>query len=154
MTLTVREQILANLQTTLEGISVDNGYDNDFSNVQRWLQAGNSYSNTPYIIIEAGEEEYNSAPNPLRSCKMAVYLEVGTVQSSDDTGSTDTLINSLLGDILKSVVVDITRGGIAKETNVLGAVPFEGTQGQPFVGVMVTLEIMYRYLFTDPKQAM
>ena len=111
--MTVRESILENLRTTLEQITEANGYHNDIASVQRWRQSGNSLLNVPCIVINAGPEEKEPVPNPFTTCRFTVYLDVWMRQDQSDPQPTDALLNSLLGDIEKALMVDYTRGGFA-----------------------------------------
>ena len=116
--MTVRESILENLRTTLSGVTTANGYHNDIQSVQRWRQSGNSLFSVPCIVINAGPEEKNPAPNPFMTCRLTVYLDIWTRQDAADMQATDTILNSLLGDIEKVIMQDIARGGFAKDTNI------------------------------------
>ena len=151
--MTIREQILENIKSTLEAIRVANGYANDIASVQRWLQKGNTFRLIPCIIINAGPEEIEQAPNPLVTCKFTVYLDVFVRQEETDTVSTDALLNSLLGDIEKALMVDYTRAGLAENTNIKSNMTFEAVEGQPNAGIVVELEIIYQHLITDPEQS-
>ena len=151
--MTIREQILENIKYTLETIRIANGYNNDIVSVQRWLQKGNTFRLIPCIIINAGPEEIEQTPNPLVTCKFTVYLDVFIRQEETDTISTDALLNSLLGDIEKALMVDYTRGGFAENTNIKSNMTFEAVEGQPNAGIVVELEIIYQHLITDPEQS-
>ena len=151
--MTIREQILENIKYTLETIRIANGYNNDIASVQRWLQKGNTFRLIPCIIINAGPEEIEQTPNPLVTCKFTVYLDVFIRQEETDTISTDALLNSLLGDIEKALMVDYTRGGFAENTNIKSNMTFEAVEGQPNAGIVVELEIIYQHLITDPEQS-
>lgn len=151
--MTVRESILENLKATLEAISIANGYRNDIASVQRWRQSGNSLVLVPCIVINAGPEEKEPSPNPFAACKLTVYLDVWTRQAQDDPQSTDTLLNSLLGDIEKALMADYTRGGFSKDTNIKSNVPFETLEGQPQAGIIIELEIIYQHKQDDPEIA-
>ena len=151
--MTIREQILENIKSTLETIRVANGYANDIASVQRWLQKGNTFRLIPCIIINAGPEEIEQTPNPLVTCKFTVYLDVFVRQEETDTISTDALLNSLLGDIEKALMVDYTRAGLAENTNIKSNMTFEAVEGQPNAGIVVELEIIYQHLITDPEQS-
>ena len=122
--MTIRESILENLRTTLAEITAANGYHNDIASVQRWRQSGNSLLNIPCIVINAGPEEKDPIPNPFTTCRLTVYLDVWMRQDQSDPQPTDTLLNSLLGDIEKALMVDYTRGGFAKDTNIKSNVLF------------------------------
>lgn len=149
--MTVRESILENLRTTLSGVTTANGYHNDIQSVQRWRQSGNSLLNVPCVVINAGPEEKNPAPNPFMTCQLTVYLDIWTRQDAADMRATDTILNSLLGDIEKAIMQDITRGGFAKDTNIKSNVLFETLEGQPHAGVVMELEIIYQHRQDDPE---
>jgi hypothetical protein len=149
--MTVRESILENLRTTLSGVTTASGYHNDIQSVQRWRQSGNSLLNVPCIVINAGPEEKNPAPNPFVTCRLTVYLDIWTRQDSADMQATDTILNSLLGDIEKAIMQDITRGGFGKDTNIKSNVLFETLEGQPQAGMVMELEIIYQHKQDDPE---
>lgn len=148
----VRENILENIKTTLETISIANGYANNIASVQRWKQGGNSKRQIPTLIINAGPEDKEQEPNPLVTCRFLVNIDIWTRHDeATQPGSTDTYLNSLLGDIEKALMVDHTRGGNAQDTNISGNVPFETVEGQPFAGIIINVEILYRHKITDPS---
>lgn len=149
--MTVRESILENLRTTLTGVTVANGYQNDIASVQRWRQSGNSLVAVPCIVINAGPEEKEPVPNPFTTCRFTIYLDVWMRQDVSDLQPTDTLLNSLLGDIEKALMVDYTRGGFAKDTNIKSNVLFETLEGQPQAGIIIELEIIYQHKQNDPE---
>jgi len=149
---TVREKILQNLKTTLEGITVANGYNFDFApeTVQRWSMHGNSLVNLPAVIISCGDEGEQSVPYPFEECALSVYLDCFYVNDEDEAISTDTYLNRLQGDIKKAILADHTRGGHAVDTNVLGTTPFETTEGQHYAGIIIEVEIKYQHQRLDP----
>ena len=151
--MTVRENILENLRTTLAVITTVNGYHNDIQSVQRWRQQGNSLVAVPCIVINAGPEDKVPVPNPFMTCKHTVYLDVWARQDEADPQSTDTILNSLLGDVEKAVMQDVTRGGYAKDTNIKSNTLFETLEGQPYSGVVLELEIIYQHKQGDPEVA-
>jgi len=149
---TVRERILANIKTTLEGITVANGYNFDFTpdTVQRWSMHGNKLVDLPAVVISPGDEEEKSLPNNFEECTFTVFLDIFFVTEEADTVSTDTYLNRLQGDMKKAILEDHTRGGEAIDTDVLGTTPFETTEGQPYAGIIMELGIRYRHLRSDP----
>ncbi|PIV38946.1 MAG: hypothetical protein COS29_05240 [Candidatus Omnitrophica bacterium CG02_land_8_20_14_3_00__42_8] len=149
--MTVRESILENLKITLETVSIANGYHNDIASVQRWRQSGNSLVAVPCIVINAGPEEKEPVPDPFTTCKFTVYLDVWMRQDAADPQATDTLLNSLLGDIEKALMLDYTRSGVAKDTNIKSNVLFETLEGQPQAGIIIELEIIYQHKQNDPE---
>lgn len=150
---TVRENILSNIKTTLETITIANGYANTIASVQRWDKRGNVLRQVPCIVVNAGQEEKQMSPNPLFTCRLSVYLDLWIRQDESDAQPTDTLLSSLLGDIEKALMVDNTRGGYAIETNIKSNVPFETVEGQPHAGLTIELEILYQHKQSDPSVA-
>ena len=149
---TVRERILANIKTTLEGITITNGYNFDFTaeTIQRWSMHGNRLVDLPAVVISPGDEEEKSLPNNFEECVLSVYLDVFFVTEENDAVSTDTYLNRLQGDMKKAILEDHTRGGEAIDKDVLGTTPFETTEGQPYAGIIMELGIRYRHLRSDP----
>ncbi|MDD5450197.1 MAG: hypothetical protein PHO42_06370 [Candidatus Omnitrophica bacterium] len=149
---TVRENIIANLKTTLEAITQANGYNNDIASVQRWMQRGNILKSVPCIVISAGQEDKKPEPNPLMTCRLSVYLELYLRQNETDQTPTDSLINSLLGDIEKALMLDYTRGSFALDTNIRAIMPFETQEGQANAGAVIEIEILYQHQQNNPEE--
>lgn len=150
MSVTIRENIMLNLKTALEDITLAHGYNNTIASVQRWNQRGAVFSAFPTIIINAGPEDKKPEPHPLATCSFKVYIDIWTNQPEDGTKSSDEILNSLLGDVEKALVADITRGGYAVDTNITGNLPFETVQGQPQIGISIEIEIVYQHQISDP----
>ena len=150
----VRENILDNIETTLQGITVANGYNYTFTaeTVQRWKQHGNNFVDVPCIVINAAPEEKAPGPDPYLTCRLTVHIDVWTRQIESDNTPTDKIINKLLADVEKALMADHTRGGSARETNLVGNVPFEAVDGS-HVGIIVDIEIVYQHLRTNPETA-
>jgi hypothetical protein len=149
----VRELILSNLETVLSGITTVGGYENDIASVQRWKQRGNPLKDVPCIIVTAGPEDKKKGPNPLVTARLKVYLELYSRQDETDANATDTILNSILKDIEKALYADVTRGGVAVDTDVQEVVPFGAEVGNGHSGLIIGVEILYRHLATNPAQA-
>jgi len=150
MSTTIREYILENIKTVLAAIVAGETYNNTIASAQRYKSNGNDLINIPCIIITAGPENKDPSPSPLYTCKLTVFIDIWTRQPETDTTSTDTILNSLLGDVEKALMIDITRGGYAIDTNFLSNVPFDTVEGSPHIGITVSVEITYQHLWTDP----
>ena len=151
--MTIRERILANIKTTLDAITIANGYVNTIASVQRWDKRGNALRQVPCIVVNVGQEEKQMSPNPFFTCKLSVYLDLWIRQDESDSQPTDSLLSSLLGDIEKSLMIDNTRGGYAIDTSIKSNVPFETVEGQPHAGLTIELEILYQHKQSDPSVA-
>ncbi len=153
MPTTVREKILANIQSTLQTITTLNGYDNTIVSVQRWDKRGNALKDVPCVIVSSGPEQKDESPHPMFTCHLTVYLDVWIRQDAADTTVTDSILSSLLGDIGKALMVDYTRGGFAKNTVMRNNVPFESVEGQPHAGIIIEIEIVYQHQRNNPSIA-
>ena len=149
---TVRERILQNIKTVLEGVTIANGYNFDFTpaTVQRWSMHGNRMVDMPMVVISPGDEDESSMPNPFEECLLTLYLDIFFVNDENDPVPTDTYLNRLQGDIKKAILQDSTRAGNAVDTDVLGTTLFETTEAQPYAGIIMEVRVRYRHLRTDP----
>lgn len=149
---TVRERILQNIKSTLEAVTIANGYNFDFTpeTVQRWSMHGNRMVDMPMAVISPGDEDETSSPHPFEECVLTVYLDIFFINEENDPVATDTYLNRLQGDIKKAILIDPTCGGDAVDTDILGTTPFETTEAQPYAGIIMELRIRYRHLRSDP----
>lgn len=153
----VREKILKNVETTLETITTDNGYNNTVSAVQRWNHAGNdvqSVTDGPVILILPGQEQKEMQPPTRATCRLmvdlAIFIYHDVIEDADK--STDELMSSILADVEKALMLDASRGGNAMDTNLQGSQPFEIEGGQPYAGIIVDLQLVFRHQLSDPTQ--
>lgn len=153
MALTIRENILEAIKTVLETITTGNGYANTIVSIQRWNKNGNSLLSVPCIVINAGPEKKEPAPDPMTTCKLSVSLDLWIRQKETDTQSTDTILSSFLGDIEKALMADHTLSGNARDITIQNIFPFETVEGQPHSGLIIEMEVHYRHQRTDPTIA-
>jgi len=154
-TVSVRERILENIQTTLAAIAAGATYNNTFASgtVQRFKQRGNQKAVCPCAIITAGPEDKLFGPNEYYTNTLTVGIEVYISQDESDTDDTDTELDTLLDDIIKALMVDITRGGYARETHVKNVTPFITVENQQYAGLIIEVEVLYLHLISDPATA-
>ena len=150
MSKSIRELILENLVSALGGITAGAVYNYTIANVQRWESKGNDYKDVPCIVVNSGPESKDDGPDPQIICKFTVFIEATHRQDDDATESSDTVMSKLLSDIEKAITADITRGGYAENTKILGNIPFETIEGQPAFGIIVNLEIVFKHKNSDP----
>ena len=153
---TVREDIFANIKTSLQAITTGNGFDNTITTVKRYNINDETLGPYPMVIINPGTEtnQEQGKDFSLTHCQMQVILEVWINPQASETTPTDKLLNSLLGDIKKKLKEDITRGGKAIDTRFAEIEPFEQLTGQSEAGYFITIVVEYRHLQTNPKTAL
>jgi len=149
---TVKERILNDIEKAVKGIRRINGFDNNIEVVERWDQRGNDKSVIPCLFIHTGNETKENRPSLVTGCTLTVHLDLWTIHDKAKfPGSTDELLNSFAYDIEKAAMADIQRSGLAERTTVTDIDLFETVEGQPYAGVIATLEIKYKHKTGDPK---
>jgi hypothetical protein len=150
MSTSIRESILEDIKTVLLTITTGNGYTNTIASVERWKQKGNDIKLVPCIVILSGPEAKSPGADPQTDCDFQVILDVWMCQDDTAVTNSDTILSSLLLDIEKALMQDSQRAGYADDTNLISAVPFETVEGQPYFGLLITLEIKYSHNRKDP----
>jgi hypothetical protein len=153
----VREQIMKNMQTALEAITVGNGYANTLNAVERVLQRGQS-SQPPMAYVLEGDDDVSPGPLSGGDSLLSRSLTVGVVlivqQDEDvDARSASEVMNSLIADVQKKVQEDYRRGDLALNTEEMGVSAVQIEEGQPVLSATVGYRILYRHRRLDPTIA-
>lgn len=154
----VRELILKNVKTTLEGVTVANGYTTTVASVQRFLQPGQTLTTVPLVLILEGEDEASDGPLSgaagliSRTLNVALLLmlrqdmETATVSASE-------AMNAFIADVQKVLQVAPRRGEYAIDTKEVSVSPIEAEEGEPDLSCTLVYQILYRHRRTDPTIA-
>lgn len=142
---TKRELILTNLKTALEGITTGNGYSVTVQDVSRTLVHWEKVAEFPDLYIIAGKEKITHLPGHYERCVWAIGI-VGYVKSETEKSE---LVEGLIGDVKKIVVVDGTRGGNATSTLVDEADDVS-IMLSPYGIFEIELSIVYHYEASSP----
>lgn len=151
-----RSAIIADLQTTLAGITIANGYKSNVTTVERVFRdredARAESTAFPWIGFVVGRQ--TNAYEPGRQIKSTLNTEViGHVSASTEEGRTDAVAD-LEDDIIAALGVDTTRGGYAIHTIVDES---ESDESQPDavdssgVAASVILRIRVVYIRTSER---
>lgn len=154
----VRELILKDIVTTLQTVTVANGYGNTLQSVQRFQQGGQVLSETPMVVVMEGEDQV-SAQGPLSGSVGLTTrnLTVNTVLIHRQDDETDArpateVMNSLVADVQKAMLTTFSRGGHAIDTTELGIGELDAEEGQPELVQTIAFRVQYRHRFDDPTQ--
>lgn len=107
-----REEILANIETTLAGITTANGYNFDVKEVSRKFIAFSQTQKFPTLIILAGDERLE----PQTNLEYTAFFEfgiLGYVKAAKDIANEGLLskeLEKLIQDVKKALVMDVHRG--------------------------------------------
>lgn len=153
MSTSVRENILANVKTTLEGINGVDPYNTTVRRVTRSIMAVTDEVVTPTIFFTATDTagpplEGGGSSSGITVWTMRVDV-VGVVERG--FGPSETAAHNLLHDILYAMGQDRQRGNYARNTTpvALSTETQEGA-GEPWAIVRVSFEILYRHDYNAP----
>jgi hypothetical protein len=152
----IRESILANIQTTLRTIAVVGGYNFTVAsaNVRRVVGGIGTVQEYPTLFIVAGEQQIvpeGTAILGKASWFFSVSIE-GWLRADRDTIPTH--IERLAADIHKAMLVDYTRGGYAIDTRPQAwTAPTVTDAEEQRAGIGLTFQVYYRHQWATPFTA-
>ena len=148
---TKADKILDNLVTTLEGITVANGYDQDIGAVSLKYTGLKNVPATdhPAIFILNMGEDLTPETNEEYMSDFNIWLACSFMPSTVD-GDYITEYNRLVGDIKKILLVDIKRGNatFVDSTILKDVTPISDWSNSP-IHFMVRFIVKYHY----PKES-
>lgn len=143
----VKEKILKNLKTTLEGVTTGAGYHVTLNNIGRYLSYINPKVTLPRVEIISGREKREHGMSQIVHSDFEVRVVLYAAQQDGDTTPMDQFLDPYFQDISKVLRLDNTRGGYAFDTEIAEVEPFELEDGQIMIGLIFDLLIKFR---TDP----
>lgn len=152
--------ICANLQVTLQGIRVADGYHHDLSATAVRLDPNRAVEDLiapagprPFAVVDllgvgSGEWEYVESPFGI---ERRIPVTVHWIHDSDPTDDTSRLKTWLEGcaDVERAIAVDVTRGGYAGFTAITRCV-FDSSADGAQVWATISLEVRLRRTFGQP----
>lgn len=151
MTDPIRERILADLTAAASGVTKDAGYALDIRTVSRSRREPYQGHEYPATNIFEGPERKQAGPTGLTTCFLQAVLDI----SVWDATALAVAANRAMASVVKAVLVDRTRGGLAIDTEETGNKMFldETDPTRPIGGFRVELTIEYRHAENDPFSA-
>jgi hypothetical protein len=152
---TVLENIVANIVTTLQGITVDDGFDFDMGGVERFETSGNSLAALPAgpkALVSTMPQRKFSENTRFVEWDLEVWIQHFLVHDKEaDARSTDEVLIEHRSNLYKALMADRFRGGYAQITTVeeMSDFDLEHAEGHD-TGVNVTLGVRFRHLVGDP----
>ena len=145
----IRELIVKNVKTTLEGIKLSAGFNHDIASVQRLRQSGMKKNLVPTIWIAEGDEVVSDeAGDAQKNLTIAVAVITRHDETADSLSSAEFLA-PLRDDVDKALMTDRTRGGNADETSFPSWGEIEVEEGQPELITVGTVNVRYFTSLTD-----
>lgn len=142
------EYIAENIETTIAGITVANGYNYNLSakRPKRIDFISEAWSNYD-VIIQQAQAQAADISHPYKTYIQTFNIVAIVVGSDADTLSIDTQKNAIAADIEKALMADIYRGGYATDTRITDINFITDDEAG---GVQLVLEIEYRTIITNP----
>jgi len=142
----IRERVVQDLVTAIRGVRKASGYEIDIGAVDRARRTKHQQHELPAVNVWEVKEKKESGPAGLVTCYLSLVLEITVL----DLRTQATLCNQAMGAVVKAVLADRTRGGLAVDTEEGGNETFTGETNDPTGGVRVGIEIEYRHKEDDP----
>ncbi len=147
----IRERIVQDVVSTLEGIRVSNGFDLDVQSVLRARLPGVKVQEFPTILVVEQSETKDQPATPggllgkwAASLSVALICWVRHEEMAREA-------NRLLANVEKALMADLTRGGLAVLTNLVSNEMFVTEDIEaPKAGITVVIEVRYRHAEQDP----
>jgi hypothetical protein len=144
----VVELITQNLLAALAEVTAANGYYNTFSVIREATRPEALKDRQAFVSMGSVVRVFPDEGDSYGTVAWKQTFEIGVfVQVSEDFA--DSIDHGLdrekaraFSDVFRTVMVDVTRGGYAYDTNVLKADPRED-------GIVVTVDVTYRTRYND-----
>ena len=145
----VKEDILQNLKTTIEGIAAGGDYYTDVREVSLLEAEPTMVSQYPCAIISPLGTEYDHPGTATMNTITGHYRVRATLLVRTRTNAALS-IERFVRDVQKSILIDITRGGNAIDTYMTSDDVFYPTElDEPVAGADCVILVHYRTLRTD-----
>jgi hypothetical protein len=143
------ELIAQNIKTTLDGVTIANGYSNTLI-VERRKQNGNEPIRDCLAILFQGDPTADeNGPHQRIEWTMPFHVLLCAVLPDTSTTSIDARLNSLRADAEKALVASPNRGGYAIDTTIRDPQTATNKNGD-VQAVLVTAEVKFRTMRSDP----
>lgn len=155
----VREDILAELKTTISTLLVGSGgYTTNLGGrVYRMSLESFDAAAHPFVVVGEPDEVYGAESTftqlnivPVR-CNIPIFLWMHGL--ADGTTLLSTNLSSALADLQKAVFVDRTRGGKAVDTFLVNSTTAVDHADETIGFCGLTIQVLYRFRDTDPTVA-
>ncbi len=146
----VEERIVANVITTLQGITVANGYNTTVAAVRRQHSNALQLRTWPACIVV--HESADKRSKRLGMAPVMLTLTIIMALSTKDT-TWPTLLERFIGDVDDALRVDVTRGGDAVVTFSQESQIYDSDElgNTGVVAAQTIVEISYRTAYLDTQ---
>jgi hypothetical protein len=148
----IKEDIAANLLTTINTVTTGNSYQQTITGIRTLRIDYAKVSPDDLTFILSQDEEEEAEPGHSKKTWIQNYTVLCVVVDSDDsTTAIETRINQVEADIRKAVRVDPQRNSNALDTIINPSTQLP--DGVDFTGIIVNIAVHYRHSEDDPYTA-
>jgi len=144
----VKENILQNIDTTLQGITTGAGYDTDVAFVSRRPISIPSVRERPAVIFGQTSQTKTQVPVTAYTTQLVVPL---ILVMDDDKDGGDADITTFVKDVENALQVDHTRGGYAVDTVDEGETDYTSEEIGSLLVTVKNYRIHYRHQVLDAE---
>lgn len=146
----VEEQILENMRETLEYIQLANGFQFDMEKAVRFRVAGwgaGVYPIAMIVGVRTDKKQLEGDP-PRRECTMSFIIEV--IATRNPAEDAETLHRMIMMNVETALDLDETRGGVARDTEILGGTFAVVEDPQPYAVSILNGRVRFQHHVGDP----
>lgn len=146
--LSVREQIMRDLKTTLEGITVANGYATDIGTVTRGVGSPLETSELPMASLLPVNDLLEYMP---QAAQRVLTVTVRVWVDIDALADVASALEALMADVEEIMQVDPRRGGYAENTRTGVTQYIYVEASETLAGADIAFEIDYKVSLASPR---
>lgn len=151
-TYSVKERIVQNVVTTLQGITQANGFYFNVGAVRRFENNPHNEPALPALGVVGIKEKYKNLAGSPALLDVRLFVTVTGLVANDPADDSEQQQNFLVRDVIAALMYDRTRGGLAVSTDITDT-DFEILESEkPLSMCSVVIEINYRCRDTDPTK--
>jgi hypothetical protein len=158
MKLSIKEQIVLNIEETLKNVAPTDGYNFSY-HVERWDRVESALRPFKLVIVEGKDRQDSLTTSSIgdgahRYKRLPIALQVYLIQSETLERPYAQLINLVEADLEKAIFQDDSRGGLAHQTVLEeddGGEPFEDVE-TGWAGLIYFFTVQYNHPANDPYE--
>lgn len=147
----VKERVMTNLVAALEAIDGSPAYHHEVLAVKRQSPDNPVLVFTaqefPAIILSHADISRDDSVNAMIQCELGVTVRASLLDRENHA----TELEWLVADLHKALLTDVTRGGVAMDTKILGETVYEQEEVTGVASVDLAVRVRFRHLYDDPN---
>jgi len=149
----VKQAVVDNIITTLLTITQANGYFNDVAAALPFKVAGWELMDMPTLLViglREQKDELTAGPENRTNVTLTGTIQIHATM--DPASDTEEYHNSLICDVETALRQDVTRGGVARYTEVEATDLTLEAQASPSAVSIITFRVNYQHSSDDPTK--